>query len=138
MSDTGSTHATELKLADKLAIERTELAADRTIMAWIRTSFSMISFGFTLFKFFQYLKSDGIGATRALSGPRSLGILLVTLGTIALAVAAWDYYASMTRLKAMTGEKYRGSLPLFVSIAVAIIGMLAFVGLALRIGPLES
>jgi len=138
ISSTTSPTNNDLKLADKLAIQRTELAADRTIMAWIRTSFSMISFGFTLFKFFQYLKSDGIGAARNLSGPRMLGILLITLGTLALAIAAWDYFATMTRLKAQTGEKYRGSLPLFVSIAVAIIGMLAFIGLALHIGPLES
>jgi Domain of unknown function (DUF202) len=39
----------ELKLADKLAIERTVLAADRTMLAGVRTSMAFIDFGFTIF-----------------------------------------------------------------------------------------
>jgi putative membrane protein len=39
----------ELKLSDRLAIERTMLAADRTILTWVRTSLSLIGFGFTIY-----------------------------------------------------------------------------------------
>ena len=45
----------ELKLNDRLAIDRTRLAAERSLMAWIRTALSMIAFGFTIYKFLQAL-----------------------------------------------------------------------------------
>jgi uncharacterized membrane protein YidH (DUF202 family) len=46
----------ELKLADKLAIERTVLAADRTMLAAVRTSIAFIGFGFTIFNVLKYVQ----------------------------------------------------------------------------------
>lgn len=46
----------ELKLADKLALERTVMAADRTMLAGVRTSMSFIGFGFTIFNILKYVQ----------------------------------------------------------------------------------
>src|SRR5271169_6906198 len=46
----------ELKLADRLAIERTVLAADRTMLAGVRTSMALIGFGFTIFNVLKYVQ----------------------------------------------------------------------------------
>ena len=45
----------ELKISDKLAVQRTIQSEGRSLLAWVRTSLSLIGFGFTLFKFLQYL-----------------------------------------------------------------------------------
>ena len=44
----------DLKLSDKLAIERTVLAADRTMLAGVRTSLSFIGFGFTIYSVLRH------------------------------------------------------------------------------------
>ena len=46
----------ELRLADKLAIERTVMSADRTMLAGVRTSMSFIGFGFTIFNILRYMQ----------------------------------------------------------------------------------
>jgi putative membrane protein len=121
-----------------LAIERTRLASDRTLMAWVRTAFSMISFGFTLYKFFQYLQED-LGHPGGLRGPRNLGLLLIALGVLSLAAASWQYASSLRRLARLSGERPSGQpLPLLVALAVVLLGLVAFLGLTLRIGPLGA
>jgi uncharacterized membrane protein YidH (DUF202 family) len=45
----------DLKLSDKLAVERTVLAADRTMLAGVRTSVSFVGFDFTIFNVLHYL-----------------------------------------------------------------------------------
>ena len=47
----------ELKLADKLALERTVMAADRTMLSGVRTSMAFIGFGFTIFSILKTCKS---------------------------------------------------------------------------------
>ena len=47
--------APDLKITDKLAVERTVLAADRTMLAGVRTSLSFIGFGFTIFNVLRYV-----------------------------------------------------------------------------------
>lgn len=44
----------ELKLADKLALERTIMSADRTMLSGVRTSMAFIGFGFTIFSILKY------------------------------------------------------------------------------------
>src|SRR5262245_48613828 len=89
--------ASSTELADKrtsLAVTRTIVALDRTLMAWVRTSTSLISFGFTIYKFFQYLKSDtsltDADRMRLLS-PRGVALVMIGLGVIALTLATIDY-----------------------------------------------
>ena len=56
--------APDLKITDKLAVERTVLAADRTMLAGVRTSLSFIGFGFTIFNVLRYVYEHG-GETNA-------------------------------------------------------------------------
>ena len=63
----------ELKLNDRLAIDRTRLAAERSLMAWIRTALSMIAFGFTIYKFLQALHAAKPGPGAAAQRPAQRG-----------------------------------------------------------------
>lgn len=117
-----------------LAMDRTVIAAERTLMAWIRTALSMIGFGFTLYKFFQYLKeSEHLEAVRAY-GPRNFGLALIGLGTAALMVAAMQHRHYLTRL-GLKGGGVTWSLVFIVAILVALIGLLTFASILLRLGP---
>ena len=73
----------ELKLNDRLAIDRTRLAAERSLMAWIRTALSMIAFGFTIYKFLQAIQQQSTVPVYRPNAPRNVGLLLVGIGTLA-------------------------------------------------------
>jgi putative membrane protein len=121
-----------LDMGTRLAIERTQLGAERTLMAWIRTAFSMISFGFTIGKFIEYLeKSDQAGADLVRHGwlPR----LLVLIGLASLVVGQIEYRRTMLRLGKELGIAYRTSPVGVISVLVALAGILAFVGMFIRI-----
>jgi len=117
-----------------LAVERTQFAADRTLMAWIRTAFSMISFGFSIFKFFQYLRKDGLATTEG-HGPRNLGIALVTMGTVSLAIGLWENRAASVKLTQVKGESFSVSWVQLVGLFVVLMGLLTLLGIVLRVGP---
>ncbi|NBW07411.1 MAG: DUF202 domain-containing protein [Caulobacteraceae bacterium] len=66
-----------------LSFERTRMSADRTLMSIVRTSLSLISFGFTIFEAFRQLQKSGAVPSIS-SGPRNLGMALVSLGVLLL------------------------------------------------------
>lgn len=117
-----------------LAIERTRIASERTLMAWIRTSISMIGFGFTIYKFFQYLSQAAKSSIGRPYTARNLGLTLIVLGTIALIAASVQYWQSLKNLRSQ-GAKFGWSLALIIAVLVALIGVLAFIGVLLRTGP---
>jgi putative membrane protein len=78
-----------------LAFERTSMAESRTLMAWIRTAISMISFGFTIYKFFHDLP----GETHKLLNPRTVGMIMIGFGMLALMWGLMEYNATIKRLK---------------------------------------
>ena len=80
-------NAVELDTGTKLAFERTYLAYERTQMAWVRTSLTLISFGFTIAKFFEFLHEKTEDHLPRMA-PRSVGILMISIGLIALALAS--------------------------------------------------
>jgi len=89
----------ELKLSDRLALERTKLAADRTILAWVRTSISFIGFGFTIYKVLESLIKAGPGAILIKDQtPRNIGILLILAGVIPLIFVMMDYIRGLKRM----------------------------------------
>ncbi len=128
--------ATELaEQRTELAFERTRIAADRTLMAWIRTSLSMITFGFTIYKFLEAFREAEHFIARRPNSPRNLGLALIGVGTGALVVATIQHYQSLKRLQAEGRPESLWSLTIFVAMFIALIGILAFVGVWLRAGP---
>jgi putative membrane protein len=117
--------------ATQLSVTRTGMSADRTLMSWIRTAFSMISFGFTIGKFFQYL-NDQSHATRPGSG-RTLASLLILLGLFSLIAGVWEYRDTMARLEHTTGTSRTHHSILVVAVLVAVLGLVAFVGMFIRL-----
>jgi putative membrane protein len=119
-----------------LGYERTRMAADRTLMAWIRTAVSMISFGFTIFKFFQYLRSEVMAGQAAAQGTRHLGLVLVLLGTALLGMAILEYLVYQWKLSRWMKQKFPLSTALIAALLISILGILAAVNLAFNIGPI--
>lgn len=118
-----------------LAVRRTVMASERSLMAWIRTALSMIGFGFSIYKFFQYLPEElATGNIRRPQAPRNLGLTLITLGTIALAAAAWQHRRFLNEIGAPSG-RHIWSVSFAVAVCVVLIGLLTFYGVLLRHGP---
>lgn len=117
-----------------LALERTILAADRTLMAWVRTAISMIGFGFTLFKFLQYQVEQQSPRTIPLNGPRNLSLAFIALGIFSLVVAVIQHWQFMKRCHIEYGTS-RFGLALAVAGVVGLIGVLALMNVAFRVGP---
>ena len=90
----------DLKLSDRLALERTVLAADRTLLAWVRTAVSLISFGFTIFKLLQYVQQENIASLVKPQTPRNIGIFMILVGIVPLLMAMVQYRHTLKRLKA--------------------------------------
>jgi putative membrane protein len=129
----------EPKLSDVLAQKRTDLAAQRTILAadrsliaWVRTGLSLIGFGFTIYKALQLLAEEGTAITFRKTGPRDIGLFLISLGTGSLIFAILDYWKSMKTI----GKEYGYSpwrTPVFAAAGVALLGLFLLTMIILRI-----
>ena len=125
----------ELKLNDLLAIDRTRLAAERSLMAWVRTSLSMITFGFTIYKFLQFIRQQsGVPLPRP-QAPRNLGLALIGIGTFALIAACIQHRNYVRKLGAVQPQK-PWDLAFIVACLIGFLGLLVFVSIFLRAGPL--
>jgi putative membrane protein len=126
---------TELKLSDILALERTRLAAERSLMAWVRTALSMISFGFTIYKFMQVLQEQSAVAVLRPQAPRNIGLMLVGIGTFAVIIACVQHWKYIKRLR--PDQPYKPwDLAFIVACLIGLLGLLVFVSIFLRAGPL--
>jgi putative membrane protein len=124
----------ELKLSDQLAIDRTRLAAERNLMAWIRTALSLIAFGFTIYKFLQTIQQQSTLPVYRPNAPRNLGLLLVGLGTFAVAVACIQHWKYLRKLS--PDQPCRPwDLAFVVAIVIGLLGILVFVGIVYTSGP---
>ena len=112
----------------KLSLKRTQLSAERTLMSWIRTAFSMISFGFTIGKFLEYLANQP-DARLPLGQGRLLPVFLVLIGLASLFIGLWEHRHLMVKLGDAEGRKHRFSAIGVVGTLVALLGLVAFVGL---------
>lgn len=88
----------ELKLADKLAVQRTVLAADRTMLAGVRTSMSFIGFGFTIFTILKYLQENASVKLMRPHTPRNIGLVMLAAGTIPLFFMIVQYSRTLKRM----------------------------------------
>ena len=119
---------------NELAVERTIMAAERTLMSWTRTSISLISFGFTIYKFLEYMQSEGkaIVFTNP-NGPKNFGIALILIGVVALVVASVQYRSLQKKL--LPGKKLVYSLSFLVAWSILLLGFLALTNILFGIGP---
>ncbi len=126
---------TELKITDILALDRTRMAAERTLMAWVRTALSMISFGFTIYKFLQVLQEQSTLPVMRSQTPRDVGLTLTGIGTFAVIIACVQYWQYIKKLR--PDQPYKPwDLTFIVAVLIAFLGLLIFVSIILRTGPL--
>ena len=116
--------------ATQLALERTSMAAERTLQAWIRTALSLISFGFTIGKLGQVVVTLP-GMPRHI-GTDTLAYMLVTLGTLSLAVASVQHLVTMRTLR-KRGLDRELSLAFGVAIILTLLGGFAFSALVMKL-----
>jgi putative membrane protein len=89
----------EMKLADKLAVERTVMAADRTMLAGVRTSMALIGFGFTIFNILKYVQEHSpIKVIMRPQTPRNIGGFLLIVGTVPLFAMILQYSRTLKRM----------------------------------------
>ena len=124
----------ELKTNDRMAVDRTRLAAERSLMAWIRTALSMIAFGFTIYKFLQALHEQSPVPVLRPNAPRNVGLLLVGIGTFAVAVACIQHWKYLRKLS--SDQPFRPwDLASIVAILIGLLGLLIFASMVYTSGP---
>lgn len=124
--------------SNQLASERTELAsartlmaADRSLMAWIRTGLSMISFGFTIYKILEGFQSSA-AAAEVTHSPRSVGLLLTGLGTMAVVMGTVEYWQRRRELQVYAPIKlWRPAFTM--AVVMSLIGLGLFFGITSRL-----
>ena len=71
---------------------RIYFAAERTLLAWIRTGLTLVGMGFVVARFGLFLRIVRNAPEGAPSfGSTWIGVGLVTLGSLAIGVAAWQH-----------------------------------------------
>jgi putative membrane protein len=131
MADRTVHNAPALDLSTKLAFDRTRVAYERTMLAWVRTATSLITFGFSVYKFFQILREEG-ARSNSLLGSRQFGLLLVSIGLAALALASLEYRQNIRMLEAQYESPQR-SLAVIVAALISILGILALIVMLVRL-----
>jgi putative membrane protein len=126
---------TELKITDILALDRTRMAAERTLMGWVRTALSMISFGFTIYKFMQVIQQQSTVPVLRPNAPRNVGLTLIGIGTFAVIIACVQHWKYISKLR--PDQPYKPwDLTFIVAFLIGFFGLLIFVSIILRAGPL--
>ncbi len=108
----------------RLACNRTYLAHERTQMAWVRTSLALISFGFGIAKFYQFLHQTQ-GRDAPYMGPRGVGMLMISIGLIALVSANLQHRRAMKTLNAECPDLPPSTAGV-TAVVVMLLGIIAF------------
>jgi inner membrane protein YidH len=121
-----------LDTSTKLAVERNRLAYERTLMAWVRTGVSLISFGFASYKFFEeFRKAEQLPRSNELFGVREFGFIMICIGLVVVLLATIQHIRTMHKLRAQYVD-VPYSLAAVVALLVAILGILALIGVIFR------
>ena len=125
-------HNPTLDTSTKLAYDRTRLAYERTLMAWVRTGVSLISFGFTIYKFFEeFHKAEQGPVHTSLISAREFGLIMITIGLIAVLLATVQHVKIMHRLRSQDPDVPYSLAPV-VALLVSILGILALMAVFFR------
>jgi putative membrane protein len=128
-----------------LAFERTRMASERTLMAVMRTALSMIGFGFTIYQFISKFTDQ---RPHAATAARNFGVSLIVLGIGILVVGLLSQVSSLSLLRARrnslnalgllhNAQAFRPSPISIIAILLLIIGLVAILGMALKLGPFD-
>jgi len=121
-----------LDTSTKLAVERNRLAYERTLMAWVRTGLSLISFGFSIYKFFEeFRKAEQLPRSNELFSVRQFGFIMICIGLAVVVMATIQHITTMHKLRAQYVD-VPYSLAAVVALLVAILGILALIGVIVR------
>ncbi len=144
MSGTGKNPDTPAKVGDEadaslppgvtqthLAWLRTRMALETTLAGWVRTASALIAFGFAIVQFFE-----NYNVTQGATGDhlaRYLGLVMIGIGSLATAIAVWEYRKV---IKYLEGDAFQGiaGVPgvrrvypaVVVAILLCLVGLLAF------------
>jgi putative membrane protein len=123
MVPNSDTHQAQAPDPLNLAVERTYLANERTLLAWIRTATSLIAFGFGLYKFFYFVhQQDPTRHANPVLGAHTFGMIMITFGLFALALATVQHHKQIRRLKPHYPDRP-------VSLALVLAGLIAGLGI---------
>jgi putative membrane protein len=108
----------------RLAFERTYLAHERTQMAWVRTSLALITFGFAIAKFYLFL-DETRGDQAPYLAPRTVGMLMISVGLIALVFANVQHRRALKALRARCPDLPE-SIAGATAVVIMVLGVVAF------------
>lgn len=119
---------------------RTRLSIERTLLSWTRTGASLIGFGFTIYQFFNKLQEATAPEAARPDAPRNFGLALIGAGIGALVLALWQHrrlvvYLQGTefgQIRAETHTPFAGRESIWVTVLLAVIGLVAFLWIFLR------
>ena len=122
----------DIDIGTRLAIDRTRLAYERTLMAWLRTAVSMITFGFTIYKYFEFELKDRPMPSSSVLSPHEFGLLMITIGLVALLLSTLQHRQSRRALRTEYGQALPPSVAAIVAGLFSILGLLALATVVLR------
>ena len=143
----GGDRSTELSAhRTAMAFDRTALASDRTLMATVRTSLAFVGFGFTIFQFFHTLNDKFLDHALSPQAPRRFGLALIILGVVMLTVGILNHWhdtqSRRERRKSLfdrglihNPEAKKVNSATVVAILLLLVGLLAILSVAARVGP---
>jgi putative membrane protein len=141
-ADTGAERFVVRPTADShFSWVRTRLSVERTLMSWMRTAIALIGFGFTIVEIVNRLAATaGVAPALHPRMPRYVGLAMIGTGVLALLISCWQYvlvnnYLWGPQFRPIAGLREGGGQTpgLAVAIALAVVGILAFVTVLLRV-----
>jgi putative membrane protein len=106
------------------------------MLSWIRTATSLITFGFSIEQFFRIAKT-GVPQSTDLFGPREFGLLMISVGLVALLPATLENRSAIRALAAkypaqVGYPEIPRSRALMLAVLIAVPGLLALFSMLVR------
>lgn len=121
----------------KIDRQREHQANERTFLAWLRTSIALIGFGFAIARFGLFLHQLNAAISQKepqvhpIFNSENLGIILVIIGILTIALAAWQYNQVFWQIERGNYQPHRLSVWIITAL-VMILGVISIPLLLLR------